>query len=391
MDIAFKTQLLPNNKQRTYFAKASGTARFAWNWALAEWDRQYAMHKNGSGDRPTGMALKRQFNALKKSEFPWVYEVTKYASQQPFISLQRAFSDWMKDLKSPKPQHLKKRRPRFKKKGKASDAFYVGGDQVKIDGRLVKVPNLGWVRMAEPLKYGGHINGMTVSRQADKWFVSFSMNVEVCPLPSKSQARCGVDLGIKSLATLSQGPIREWDTPKPLQHALRKLARYQRRLVKKVKGSNGYRRLKTRIAGLHKRIADIRANTLHQLTHYLTSHFAEVVIEDLNVKGMMANRKLARHIADVGFYEFRRQMTYKTGWRGGVLTVANRWFPSSKQCSECGSHKPDLKLADRIYCCQACGHEECRDYNASKNLENYDTACSAGIYAAGDDGSAQAA
>jgi len=391
MDVAFKTQLLPNNKQRTYFAKASGTARFTWNWALAEWERQYVMHKEGNGNRPSGMALKRQFNALKKSEFPWVYEVTKYASQQPFIALQRSFSDWMKDLKSSKPQHLKKRRPRFKKKGKAADSFYVGGDQVKVDGRLIAVPNLGWVRMAEPLKYGGHINGMTITRQADKWFVSFSMKVEVCLLPSKSQARCGVDLGIKSLATLSQGDIREWDTPKPLQQALRKLARYQRGLAKKVKGSHGYRRLKIRIARLHKRIADIRANTLHQLTHYLSSNFAEVVIEDLNVRGMMANRKLARHVADIGAYEFRRQMTYKMDWRGGVLTVADRWFPSSKLCSGCGSHKPDLTLADRTYRCADCGQSECRDYNASKNLENYTTARSAGSYAAGDDGSAQAA
>lgn len=388
MDIAFKTQLLPNNKQRTYFAKASGIARFTWNWALAEWDRQYAMHKDGNGDRPSGMALKRQFNALKKSDFPWVYEVTKYASQQPFISLQKAFSDWMKDLKSTKPQHLKKRRPRFKKKGKAADSFYVGGDQVKVDGSRVKVPNLGWVRMAEPVKYGGHINSMTISRKADKWFVSFSMNVEVCPLPSKNQARCGVDLGIKALATISQGDIREWESPKPLQQALCKIARYQRRLAKKSKGSAGYRKLKNRIARLHKRIGDIRANTLHQITSYLSTHFAEVVIEDLNVKGMMANRKLARHIADVGFYEFRRQMTYKMDWRGGVLTIADRWYPSSKLCSECGSHRPDLTLKDRVYLCNACGHQECRDFNASKNLENFSTARSAGIYAAGDDGSA---
>ena len=161
--------------------------------------------------------------------------------------------------------------------------------------------------------------------------------------------------------------------------------------MKKVKGSAGYRKLKTRIARLHKRIADIRANTLHQLSCYLSTHFSEVVIEDLNVRGMMANGKLARHIADVGLYEFRRQMTYKMDWRGGVLTVADRWYPSSKLCSGCGSRKPDLTLADRTYHCEACGHKECRDFNASKNLEKFSTARSAGIYAAGDDGSALAA
>jgi len=161
-------------------------------------------------------------------------------------------------------------------------------------------------------------------------------------------------------------------------------------LAKKIKGSNGYCRLKMRIARLHKRIADIRANTLHQLTSYLSTHFSEVVIEDLNVKGMMANGRLARHIADVGAFEFRRQMSYKMDWRGGILTVADRWYPSSKLCSNCGHHKPDLTLADRVYRCEACGHEQCRDANASHNLEHY-TARSAGINAAGDDGSARAA
>jgi len=198
-----------------------------------------------------------------------------------------------------------------------------------------------------------------------------------------------VDLGIETLATISRGPVNERESPKPLHNALRKLARYQRRLAKKVKGSNGYRKLRLRIARLHKRIADIRVNTLHQLTSYLSDHFAEVVIEDLNIKGMMANGRLARHIADVGAFEFRRQMTYKMDWRGGVLTVADRWYPSSKRCSACGAHRPDLTLADRVYHCQVCGHRQCRDANASKNLENY-TARSAGIHAAGDDGSARA-
>ncbi|TQE92734.1 MAG: transposase [Spiribacter salinus] len=223
------------------------------------------------------------------------------------------------------------------------------------------------------------------------WFVSCSLNVDVCPLPSESQARCGVDLGIKTLVTISRGPVTEWESPKPLQNALRKLARYPRRLAKRVKGSNGYRKLWMRIARLHKRIADIRANTLHQLTAYLSIHFIEVVIEDLNVKGMMANRRLARPIGDVGALEFRRQMTYKIDWRSGVLTVADRWYPSSKLCSHCAAHKPDLTLADRVYRFHECGHQQCRDANASINLEHYSAALSAGTDAAGDDGSAQAA
>jgi putative transposase len=180
-----------------------------------------------------------------------------------------------------------------------------------------------------------------------------------------------------------------WENLRPLQQALRKLARYQRQLAKKVKGSGGYRRLNTKIARLHKRIADIRCNILHQLTTYLARHFSVVVIEDLNVKGMLQNGRLARYIADIGLFEFRRQLTYKLAWAAGTLTVADRWYPSSKLCSGCGAYRADLTLADRTYHCPSCGLEECRDFNASKNLELY-TARSAGIYAAGDDGSARA-
>lgn len=383
MKIAFKTQLLANNKQATHLYKACGVARFAWNWGLAAWNEQYkACIEGKSQSKPSGLTLKKQLNAIKKDQFPWMYEVTKYASQQPFIFLNRAWSDYFKKKKqSGKPVG----RPRFKKKGKSIDSFYVGGDQVVISGRLVKVPNLGWLKMAEPVKYGGHVNGMTVTRCADKWYVSFSMDIDVSMLPGKSQARCGVDLGINKLATLSRGAIRYWDTPNPLQSALRKLARYQRRLVKKVKSSKGYQRLKMKIARLHKRIADIRRNTLHQLTRYLTKHFADVVIEDLNVKGMLANKRLSRHIADVGFYEFRRQMEYKSQWYQTTLVIADRWFPSSKLCSDCGTRNGDLKLSDRVYQC-GCGNTICRDFNASLNLENY-TARLAGIYAARDDGS----
>ena len=387
MKVSFKTQLLANNKQATYFAKASGVARFAWNWGLAAWNGQYKAFTQGECDKkPSGMSLKKQINGLKKSEFPWMYEVTKYASQQPFIFLQRAWSDYFKK-KTMNGQPVG--RPRFKKKGKCIDSFYVGGDQVVVRGQHVKVPNLGWVKMAEAVKYGGHINAMTISRSADKWYVSFSMDVEVSMLPGKNQACCGVDLGINKLATLSNGPIRYWDTPKPLQSALRQLARYQRRLAKKVKLSKGHKKLKIKIARRHKRIADIRRNTLHQLTTYLVRNFSEITIEDLNVKGMMANGRLARHIGDVGFYEFRRQMTYKSDWYQSTLVIADRWFASSKLCSDCGVKNNALTLSQRTFHC-TCGNDKCRDYNASINLEHY-TARSAGIYAVGDDGSSFAA
>jgi len=399
IQLANRTQLFANNTQQTYFAKACGVSRFCWNWGLSHWSEQYQAHRENTDlPKPNGKALKKQLNAIKRTEFPWMYEVTALylclvldsAAQQPFIHLDRAFNEWLKDLTSKKSRHLKKSRPTFKKKGKSLDSFYVGGDQVKVEGNKVKVPNLGWVTMAEPIKYGGHINSMTISRQADKWFVSFSIEVSLCMLPSKSQAKCGVDLGIKTLATLSKGDITHWHTPKPLKLALKKLKRYQRRLAKKVKGSRGYQKQKQKIARLHKRIADIRLNTLHQLTCYLSQQFSKVVIEDLNVKGMMQNRKLARSIADVGMYEFRRQLTYKMAWKEGELVVADRWFASSKLCSKCGAKHANLQLSDRLYHCMSCGMKKDRDENASVNLENYkelNTGRSPEINAVGDDGS----
>ena len=387
MKLAFKTQLLANNVQASHLARACGVARFSWNWGLSKWNEQYKEFVDGGRDKkPSGLALKKELNAVKKLEFPWMYDVSKYASTQPFIFLNRAWSDYFKKKKmNGKPVG----RPRFKKKGKCSDSFYVGGDQVVTKGKLVKIPNLGWLKMAEPVKYGGHINSMTITRVADKWYVSFSIDVEVSMLPSENQARCGVDLGINKLATLSSGSVRYWETPKPLQQSLRKLARYQRRLVKKVKKSNGYKKVQIKIARLHKKIADIRRNTLHQLTTYLIKNFQEITIEDLAVKNMMRNGKLARHIADVGFYEARRQLEYKSDWFGRTLVIADRWFPSSKLCSDCGAKNTGLTLSQRTYLC-ACGNKKCRDFNAAINLENY-TARSAEIYAARDNGSALAA
>ncbi|HAS8538286.1 TPA: transposase [Vibrio vulnificus] len=362
MQLAHRIELKPNNTQRTYFAKACGVARFTWNWALFEWQKQYKEFIDGKRDKkPNGKALKKELNAIKKLDFPWMYEVTKYAAQQPFINLDKAYKAFFKGT-----AHY----PRPKKKGKSTDSFYVGGDQVVLKGQTVKVPNLGYVRMKEPLKYGGKINSMTISRQADKWFVSFSIDVEFSPVPTENQGRVGVDLGINALATMSKGEVLKWNTPKPLQSSLKRLKRMSRGLSRKQRGSNGFKRLKQRIARLHMRISNLRKDVLHKLTSYLTSHFSEIVIEDLNVRGMMANKRLARHIADVGMFEIRRQLTYKSEWRGNLLHIADRFFPSSKLCSGCGEKNTGLKLSDRTYKC-GCGAKIDRDFNASINLENY--------------------
>lgn len=353
LTLSHKICLEPNYKQEQYFKQACGIARFTWNWALEEWNRQYK-----SGLKPKAFELKKSFNAIKKIEFPWMYDVTKYANQQPFIHLQTAFNRFFQGIS---------RYPQFKKKGH-HESFYIGNDHIKLDGKHIKLPKLGWVKMREALRFSGKVISANVSRVANKWFVSLNVELVQAPKSCDSQVGVGVDLGVKNLATLSN--CETYEAPKPLKQFLKKLKRMQGSLSRRVKGSHNRHKLRLKIASLHAKITNIRKDSLHKLTTYLTDNFAGIVIEDLNVKGMLSNHKLSRAIADIGFYEFRRQLEYKSKLKGNYLLIAKRWFPSSKTCSNCGQKKEVLKLSERVYHCSACGHEQDRDLNAAINLKN---------------------
>ncbi|HDN25665.1 MAG TPA: transposase [Thioploca sp.] len=353
LTLAHKICLDPNNEQEQYLKQACGIARFTWNWALEEWKNQ-----SENGLKPTAFALKKQFNAIKPVDFPWMYDVTKYASQQPFIHLQTAFNRFFNGLGG---------YPKLKKKGH-HDSFYIGNDHINIDGKYLKLPKLGWMRMRETLRFSGRVISATISPRANKWFVS--LNVELCQAPKScnSQAGVGVDLGIKALAALSNGEA--FEAPKPLKKSLKKQKRMQRSLSRRLKGSNNRQEIKEKIASVHAKITNIRLDSIHKLTSFLTNHFGGIVIEDLNVSGMLKNRKLSRAIADIGFYEFRRQLEYKSKYKGNYLLIADRWFPSSKICSNCGNKKEQLALHERVYHCEACGQSLDRDLNAAINLKN---------------------
>jgi len=353
MQIAHKIQLVPNNKQRTYLHKACGTSRFVWNWALAEWEKQY--HE---GKKPTGMGLKKEFNAIKKKDFPWTKEVTKYAAQQPFLDLQDGYIRFWKKLS---------KKPKFKKKGKCRDSFYVGGDHLKIKGKKIWIPHLGFVRMRENLKYGGKINSAVISRTADRWFVSIQVDTTNEFFKCESDNSVGVDLGINKMVVLSNKIV--FESPKPLKGHLRKLARFQRKLKKKKFNSSNYIKQKIKVAKVHARVASIRKETLHKTTNYLTKNYLEIGIEDLDVKGMLKNRKLARAISDIGFGEFRRQLEYKAKIRGNFIKIHDRFFPSSKTCSNCKKIKENLNLKERIFSCDFCGLKIDRDLNSAFNLD----------------------
>jgi putative transposase len=313
VQLAHRIRLDPNKVQATGLSKAAGVARFAYNWALGEWQRQYALYKTDAAlPKPSEAALRRQLNAIKRSTFPWMLEVTKNAPQMAIIHLGRAFENFFNGT-----SHY----PTFRRKGR-DDRFTITNDQFRVEDKRIRIPKLGWVRMRESLRYAGHFVSATVSRHAGHWYASITVDTSDDPqLPeAENQGTVGVDLGITALATLSNG--EKVVGPKALKTLLNKMRRLARSLSKKAKNS-------------------------HNVTTDIARRFHTIVIEDLNVKGMLKNHCLARAIADMGFHEFRRELTYKTARRGGTLIVADRWYASSKLCSNCGYKLASLDLGSR--------------------------------------------
>ena len=377
-----KIALDPNNKQRTYFARAAGVARFAYNWALAEWQRQ---HKNG--EKPNEVKLRRELNALKRSQFPWMLEVTKAAPQQAIKNLGKGYARAFKNVKIGRKRGKKNPYgfPVFKKKG-VHDSFRAdnGPDKnhpnaVEIEGKKVKLPVIGWIRMHEKLRFEGVIKSAVVSREADRWFVALSVEIEA-PEQRQCDTVVGVDLGVKDLAVVSDG--RRFKASKSLRLNLQRLRRANKELSRRKKKSANWLKTKAKLAKLHSRISNLRKDCLHKATTDIVRSAGVIVLEDLNVSGMMANGKLSRAIADVGLYEFRRQTEYKAERSGAKVIFANRWFPSSKTCNSCGCIKDKLPLSVREWTCEHCGAHHDRDLNAAINLRNL--AASSAVAACGE-------
>jgi putative transposase len=391
MLLAHRIRLDPTAMQRDYFARAAGTARRVWNWALAEWQRQIAV-----GQRPNTMALKKQFNAIKYAHpdwidaegQPWLRTIHRDAHSQPFANLAAAWSRYFAALREHKPAH----RPAFKKKGRCRDSFYVANDKLRLEGKRVVLPKVGPVALREPLRWPGRIMGASVSREADHWFLALQVEVpeQVARLRRIGDGMTGVDLGISTAATLSSG--EKIPAPRPLRGALRRLRIRNRRQSRKVKAakraagiagpipkgtrlpvSDNRTKGARALARLHARIASVRTDFMHKLTTRLCRENQTVVMEDLNVRGMLSNARLARAIADVGFYEFRRQLQYKANRYGTRVVLADHWYPSSKLCSRCGTRYGELTLGEREWTCDHCGARHDRDVNAAINLRRLAT------------------
>ena len=339
MQLSHKIALSPSPEQADYFKRACGTARRVWNWALAEWNRQYA-----AGQKPNAMALKKQFNAIKYHDAQWLDENGQ---------------SWLRDIH-----------------------------------RDAHAQPFAHLAMTEALRFEGKICGATVSRSADTWFVAIQVEVPDTQFYRARTAHgiTGADLGIKAVATLSSGESIQG--PKPLKAALRRLKIRARRISRKIEAakvqagfasnaklpkgtrlpiSNNRSKSAATLARHHARIAHIRADFMHKLTTRLCRENQAVVIEDLNVQGMLANDKLARAISDMGFGMFGMQMQYKAKRFGTRLVIADRWYPSTRLCSVCNWKNEALTLKDRQWTCPHCGSHHDRDHNAALNLQRLAT------------------
>src|SRR6266702_1131565 len=364
----YQAELDLNNEQVTLARKHCGAARWAYNYGLR---RKQEAYKAGL-KTPYAADLHREINALKKTEIPWAYEVSKCAFQEALRDLDDAFKHFFRKVKLKKEG--KCGYPKFKSKKKAiGGARFTGAIHVYPDA--IQLPRLGLLRLKEQnyLPMNVKIGRATISDKAGRWYVSICVHEEQAePTPATGEV-IGVDLGIKMLAVVSDG--RTFDNPKALRKKLNKLKRTSRRHSRKRKGSQNRQKAKARLARMHARIANVRKDALHKANYDIVAKPKSdcqrprvIVLEDLHVSGMLKNRRLSRAIADVGMYEFRRQIEYKAAFAGVEVKFVSRWYPSSKTCSACGWIHEDLTITDRMFICQQCGTVLDRDENAALNL-----------------------
>ncbi|MBS0016035.1 MAG: transposase [Arthrospira sp. SH-MAG29] len=348
---AFRTKLKLNDRQATLMAKHAGYARFVFNWGLGLWMSAYE-----DGLKPTINSIKKVFTNHVKPQYPWMSDLSSKVYQYAFINLGDAFKRFFKGLGG---------YPKFKKKGR-HDSFTLdnSGKPFKLSGIRHKLPFVGWVSTFEALPESW-VKKVTITRQARDWYISFFVEIDPEITP-KCRERIGVDLGINTLATASDRTT--FPNPRAYKAAKQKLARLQRHLSRKVKGSKNRAKCLLKVQKLHQRVANIRQDTIHKITTFLAKNHSQVVIEDLNVSGMLKNHCLAGSIADASFYEFRRQLDYKTERYGSKLIIADRFYPSSQLCSNC-NYRQKMPLNQRTFQCQNCGLVIDRDLNASINLE----------------------
>jgi len=367
-----KIRLLPTKEQEILMFKSVGVARFAYNFGLAKWEQLYK-----KGLKVNGKLIKKEFNnTIKKQEqYKWLYEVSAQITSQTFKDLEEAFNKFFKK---------QAKYPRFKTRKKSRKSFYVRYDALKIKGTTVNIEKIGKVKFTTNYnipKLEKYLNPRC-SYDGKYWYLSFGYEQGENQAGLNQDLNIGIDLGIKDLAVVNaiDNPIKNINKSKEVKRLKKKLKRLQKKCSRKYEmNKEGLKFEKTKhiiklekeIRLIHRRMTNIRNNHIHQATNTIIKlRPKRVVMEDLNISGMMKNKHLSEKIQEQKLYEFIRQMKYKCEFNGIEFVKAHRFFPSSKMCSSCGTIKKDLKLNDRIYKCE-CGLEIDRDKNASINLSNY--------------------
>ena len=374
---AYRFALDPTPAQQRALVSHAGASRFAWNWALARCAERYAAERKWY----SAAELHRLWNQVKKADVAlgWWQQNSKCVYQEAFRDLDGALRDFMA---SKNGQRKGKRIgfPRFKKRGRCKYSFRFSTRPMRCAGATVTLPRLGVLathestrKLARRLDAGrARILSATVSRTAQRWYCSFTVEVDraVPPRHTRPGTAVGVDLGVTTLLTAADnaGNVITIDGPKALRASLRKLRRTSRAHSRTVTGSANRRKAAAKLSRVHARVANVRADAIHKATTALARRYETIVCEDLNVAGMLASRRLARAVADQGFGQARRMLSYKTAWNGGQMVIADRWYPSSKKCSGCGAVKAKLALSERTYTCPRCGLVIGRDVNAAVNL-----------------------
>ena len=367
----YRVKLLPNNRQQTLLSKSAGTARWAYNWCLS---RQKENYENGGKFIQDG-ELRKEITQLKKTdEYAWLNDVSAQIPKQAIKDACDAFKRFFK-----KQSNF----PRFKRKRDNQEKFYQRYDRLKIFDGKANLEKIGWVRLAEPDRIPENVvySNPRVKFDGINWWLTVGVTVEVDDNQVKAQKTepIGIDLGLKTLAVCSNGMTF---TKPDIKNQVKKLKRLQKRAsryyeeTKKQKqgGENRCKsarliKLETEIRKVHQRITNVLQNNIHQMTAQLVKLNPEaIVLEDLNVSGMLKNRHLSNSVRQAKFREIRRQLEYKCGWNNIEFVLADRFYPSSKTCSSCGLIKQDLRLSDRVFKCE-CGLEIDRDFNASLNLK----------------------
>ena len=372
---AVKVRLDPTPRQERLMASHAGAARFAYNAGLA-----HVKEALDSGEPPewSHYGLLRWWNANKDAlavnrdtGVVWWSQNSKESYSMGLRDLAQGFSNWSKSRKG---QRKGKRVgfPRFKSKNTTMRFAYSTGFTAPkaSDPYGLKLPRIGRVHCMENayrLVNGARFIRITVSRRAGCWYASLTVEREPVAKPAPKGGVVGVDLGVKNLATLSDGTVIP--NPRALGASLKTLRKAQQALSRKVKGSVRREKARERVARLHARVADVRADAINKATTMIAETYSVVCVEDLNVAGMVKNRHLARSVSDAALGEFRRQLEYKTTRSGAVLRVVDRWFPSSKTCSNCGIVKDKLSLSERTFNCDMCGLSMDRDLNAAINIK----------------------